>query len=323
MKGHANFNVLEAVNRLLVILFAGILIYVYCPSSMASSQDTNVVCNAEPAYDFSMKKDNALILRGAGEQNVYDFLVGDLLLYDGQELTASLSGGTLLHRDGVHTLEYTLSFSCDDPISYLTTGNFPINITVNWAGCISGLYTAPLVLTVKDKTTGETVWQRKISFQAYMKENHPHDDGAGSGDTVPTESLVTLTVVIVNGDTGEVTHNNAIVKNGDIFVLRRSSAMLFQLSPNEGYYVESVTLNGETIFCPITGGLISTGLLAENSTLEIHFQSRELNPPRTGDRDALTLVLVTVVWLLLLLLLILRRKRDRDGKNGRDGLYSN
>ncbi|MFV0391982.1 MAG: leucine-rich repeat domain-containing protein [Paludibacteraceae bacterium] len=94
---------------------------------------------------------------------------------------------------------------------------------------------------------------------------------------VSFEMAHTISVNIDNQLGGTVTQNGIELSDGDSFVVIDGEYSTFTIIPDEGYFVDSVTFDGNNISLPLTDNQFTTAAITGNALLDVSFKKITYN----------------------------------------------
>lgn len=79
---------------------------------------------------------------------------------------------------------------------------------------------------------------------------------------------------IVTNDNGEVSYNNSIIRNQiKTFNIAKNASPIIKLSPDDGYRIKSVKVNGTDITSKIYNNSLTVGNISDDTLLEVEFEA--------------------------------------------------
>ncbi|NCB85241.1 MAG: leucine-rich repeat domain-containing protein, partial [Bacteroidia bacterium] len=89
---------------------------------------------------------------------------------------------------------------------------------------------------------------------------------------VTFEKAHTISISIENATGGSVSANNTPLANGGNILLVEGESVTFNITPAEGYWLESLKFGGNPVILPLTDNQFSTGPVTQDVALEVKFK---------------------------------------------------
>ncbi len=262
-------------------LFTGLLFSVaaivwLCSCTPVMAETAEVLAGVNPVYEFSLPPDTRIPYEQC-ETLLGQLKVIDLLLHDGESLTAELIAGPLWHeRFTSVTLPYTVDFAPPAVINDSNIGDgYEANVLVNAAdfdAALSGVYQGVLTWMIRSSEAGGAIFTGSTRIMVQKPEAEPS----------PQPCSLTVTIS-GDPDAGRVFYRFQEVPSGTVIPVPYGSSVALAVRPEPGFNVGQILLDGTDL----TGKLRPNGWLiiseiSKDCELTIAF-TKSAGLPQTGE----------------------------------------